>query len=174
MKSQKVHPMSIILLCTLTLATACAGQSAATPRSEALVQVEPIVTFTETPPVTPSPTQTPIPPTPTVIATATTTPTATASPTSTYTPTAIPTRTPTNSSTPLSTPYSNTAAPTIPDCHPPTSSGYPYPPIPSGKGLLYVINFHGEEVRFAFQGQEEEYRIMLAAISNGQTTRSNQ
>lgn len=161
MKSQKIYPMFVILLCTLTLATACAGQSASTPGGEALVQVEPTVTFTETPPVTPSSTQTPIPPTPTVTATATTTPTATASPTSTYTPTVIPTRTPTNSPTPLPThtptplpPPSPTATP-----QPATGSGYPYPPIPGGKGLLYVINFHGEEVRFAFQGQEEEYRI---------------
>jgi hypothetical protein len=34
-----------------------------------------------------------------------------------------------------------------------------YPAIPSGKGLLYVINFHGDEVQFRFIDRPEQYVI---------------
>jgi hypothetical protein len=66
----------------------------------------------------------------------------------------LPTDTPTPppTATPVRLPPSSTPAPQAP-------AARAYPPIPPGKGLLYVINFHGDEAQFYFIGQQGEYPI---------------
>ncbi len=152
----------------LFLAVACYTQIPTVSQNEVLTQIEEtkMVTVAQTVEHTPLPTHTPVPATdtstPTNIPTATSTapPTSTptftstaSTPTSTSTPAASATDTPTliPTNTPLPQP---TSAPTLE-----SQSGYVYPPIPAGNGLVYVINFYGDEVTFIFQGREEQYTI---------------
>ncbi len=170
----KLQRTPIILLTAgslLFLTVACNAQIPTVSQNEDLAQIEETntVTVAQTAEHTPIPTHTPVPaadtftPTNTPTATSTTSPTSTPTATSTAPPTSTPTftSTPTASATdtptliPTNTPLPQpTSAPT-----PESQSGHVYPPIPVGNGLVYVINFYGDEVTFVFQGREEQYTI---------------
>jgi hypothetical protein len=159
MQSGRPHyfTFSAILFGFILLAAACNGQATPKPLTQVDLTVSatatamptnaPTATSSSTPtPVPPTATSTPIPPTDTLTPTGTSTNTPT--PTSASTNTPVPTDTPT-------IPLPPTATPT-PE---PEPAGHAYPPVSEGKGLLYVINFHGEEAQFYFIGREGEYRI---------------
>lgn len=109
-----------------------------------------VLTPTKSP--TPVATYTPIP-TATPTKTATSTPTNTNTPAQIATATIIPTATSTFIPIPTEQPYTSTLVPEI------SVVNSLYPSIPSGKGLLYVINFHSDAAQFYFFDRPEEYRI---------------
>ncbi len=161
MRNYLRHILFFAILFGLTpLIIACSA--IATP--EIIVQTESTATDTltviQTPTLLPTDTTTftatSMPPTDTPTATATSTATAIPTATLTDTPTATATNTPT---------LTPTASPTLPPLltatptPQPETSSVVYPPIPSGKGLLYVINFHSDEAQFRFFDHPEEYHI---------------